>query len=698
MSRCCSSPAAVFKVFEKAAVCTPRGAKAERQHRSRIGTRQTSNNCIDTYLTAGAAGCETSSSCPRRSCKCEEDKTSTKQDRTGSRSPRHPNSEMDVAVGVRFPIEVTEISMDRNFGLDSASDNQSVVRDGGDCFRLMESGGWNPELVKPDKRADCDTATLSPSPRLVIRNNVDSVDSVDGADSAYGLDDNVSESSAELDSVIRTALWPPHETNHNFLPLDELERLITIKAVFQELRKHETFRQKPDDYLRGLANKVCRNSKVGSFITTRKKIFGTLLLITQIHAIERFIEDDLWDKDLPFSLERLNRNTKHSKNEMYREDKSPIRLFSTWTSHNCESFYLYQWKFLTPFFKMALTDNTRPLHYPLHKHHVLPFIENLENAGSDCEIMVSGGFSEVWRVKIHEAHYNCVPNSNPYFAVKRLRPQDDIMIKFKREVATLKRLSGQNHAHLMQLQLTYEWRGHYHLLFIWADGNLKDLWKSYPELSGPKSLPRNKELATWVSQQLLGLTKALQVIHQCPPDLQVDDNSEEGPDDTESRRTHGRHGDLKPENILWFRGTDSQEARLVISDFGLTQFHRRETGKLDPAKIARTPTYRPPEYDTGPKITQSFDIWTWGCVLLEFCVWYLKGYDEWDRFSKRRVVEHHGSFYKEDVYFNTGSPQPTCTATLKTSVIDVSINYKLTSLSSFGSNRANSAMQANCCS
>lgn len=240
---------------------------------------------------------------------------------------------------------------------------------------------------------------------------------------------------------------------------------------------------------------------------------------------------------------------------------------------------------------------------------------------------------------------------------------------FKKEVATLERLSGHRHPHLMQLQLTYEWSGTYNLLFTWADGNLKDYWESYPE---PNELPRNKEYARWVSEQILGLTKGLQFIHQCPPDTNLDEESEGAQDDIELRRTRGRHGDLKPENILWFQQSLTHKARLVISDFGLTSFHRRETGKLNPENVGRTPTYRPPEYDTGRKITQSFDIWTWGCVLLELSVWYLKGFEEWDNFSAQRAEDHRGGMYQEDVYFNMDIRQNRRRAVLKKSVIEVS--------------------------
>lgn len=236
----------------------------------------------------------------------------------------------------------------------------------------------------------------------------------------------------------------------------------------------------------------------------------------------------------------------------------------------------------------------------------------------------------------------------------------------------------------MKLQLTYLWRDHYHLLFRWADGNLKKFWEGHPR---PEDIPRTHGFATWAAQQLLGLTQGLQAIHLCPPDHQSISEQGEEEDAHASQRTRGRHGDLKPENILWFKQAHMKPVRqdekqphhqgtLVISDFGLTQFHRFETGRVNPREVARTPTYRPPEYDISDEITQSFDIWTWGCVLLEFAVWYLKGFHAWDGFSQERASEHKGGPIQEDSYFQVetkiGRDGQTSSATIKKSVVKVS--------------------------
>lgn len=210
-------------------------------------------------------------------------------------------------------------------------------------------------------------------------------------------------------------------------------------------------------------------------------------------------------------------------------------------------------------------------------------------------------------------------SENPYFAVKRLKPNNRNLEMFRQEVATLKRLSERDHAHLMRLELTYEYQDRFHLLFRWADGNLRDYWERHPL---PSDIPRTHAFAIWLTKQWLGLADALLTIHECPPDSGVIADDEI--DDLALQRTNGRHGDIKPENILWFQpheynGYQSAfEGILVISDFGLTEFHRDETGLVSPMNVAMSPTYSAPEYDICETISQSYDIWTMGCVLRKY--------------------------------------------------------------------------------
>lgn len=235
--------------------------------------------------------------------------------------------------------------------------------------------------------------------------------------------------------------------------------------------------------------------------------------------------------------------------------------------------------------------------------------------------------------------------------MKRLKPNSGRDKKiFQQEVSTLNRLSGR-HAHLMRLLLTYEYQDRFHLLFLWSDGNLRDYWERHPN---PIEIPRTQDFALSLTSQWLGLAGALLDIHTCAPDEDIAPEERETHDE---QRTNGRHGDIKPENILRFAShahnhgrIEATPGKLVLADFGLTEFHRDETGEVNPINIARSPTYRAPEYDVRETISQSYDIWSLGCVLLEFIIWYVQGHDAFDQFSRDRAADDNGVI-REDVYF-----------------------------------------------
>jgi serine/threonine protein kinase len=185
----------------------------------------------------------------------------------------------------------------------------------------------------------------------------------------------------------------------------------------------------------------------------------------------------------------------------------------------------------------------------------------------------------------------------------------------------LKRFSERDHVHLIKLLVTFSWREQFYLLFPWADGNLLDFWQMFPQPSSPE---RDRNMAVWFSEQCLGIVQGLEMIHM------ADSPSTEDLTKVSGHQLHGRHGDLKPENILWFKPYQDTHRNhfgvLKISDFGLTRFHRtRSKSHFESVAVSRT--YRPPEYDIVKMVSQSYDIWTLGCVLLEFVTWYLYGWE-----------------------------------------------------------------------
>ena len=93
-----------------------------------------------------------------------------------------------------------------------------------------------------------------------------------------------------------------------------------------------------------------------------------------------------------------------------------------------------------------------------------------------------------------------------------------------------------------------------------------------------------------------------------------------------------RHGDLKPGNILCV--TECGEKVLKIADFGVSRGHHGQTisRKLATTSVSPTSSYQglEVEFERLDKTYQrprscKYDIWSLGCVFLEFSIWLLHG-------------------------------------------------------------------------
>jgi serine/threonine protein kinase len=191
------------------------------------------------------------------------------------------------------------------------------------------------------------------------------------------------------------------------------------------------------------------------------------------------------------------------------------------------------------------------------------------------------------------------------------------------------------------------------MIFPWADGNLFQFWKErFPDRTYP---PRDHILARWMLKQFVGLADALQAIHNYKIGPAVDGLQLE-----DRKRTHGRHGNLKPENILYFNSTtyESQEdipGTLMISDLGSTEFHGTLSKVVETHVTGGfTETYRAPEFDFMMQVSPESDIWSFGCVLFQFIVWYMFGWSGVEAFAQARTedsnfvirMDHFFSFSK----------------------------------------------------
>ncbi|KAI0532296.1 hypothetical protein GGR58DRAFT_507576 [Xylaria digitata] len=197
---------------------------------------------------------------------------------------------------------------------------------------------------------------------------------------------------------------------------------------------------------------------------------------------------------------------------------------------------------------------------------------------------------------------------------------------FEVEATALDELSELNHPHLLKRIASFTRDSKHYFLFEWADGgNLRDFWRTLDRYHKARL---SKTLLKEVSCQIRGLSHGICVLHNLK--------------DSES----WRHGDLKPENILRFTDPDDPRALgvLQIADFGLAKRHDVSTGDRSIVSNSAygSARYAPPEAVTSRREPRSrvYDIWSMGCIVLEFVIWPLYGFEELDRF--------HGEFdYRE---------------------------------------------------
>ena len=164
-------------------------------------------------------------------------------------------------------------------------------------------------------------------------------------------------------------------------------------------------------------------------------------------------------------------------------------------------------------------------------------------------------------------------------------------------------------------------------MFRWADGgNLRDFWQSNkkPQLNG--------SLVSDVVKQIRGLACALDALHRYG-----------------GGGGSYRHGDIKPENILRVRKRsvvlpEIDVGVLKIADLGLAKHHNVGT-EFRPQTSMRYTTYRYEPPEARPGVSTSLgrsrrqDIWSIGCVTLEFIIWLLYGTDALNEFNDNIVGE-----------------------------------------------------------
>ena len=437
-----------------------------------------------------------------------------------------------------------------------------------------------------------------------------------------------------------------------FLPRCELPRLITPEKILQYIAATHPSCHTKDAISQALS--IHRSSRT---------LFAILASIEEGGQIIALCKEGISDKDLPF---RAVRTVPGNGYELHCEDGRVIQSMKEWGIAQKIRFCRCQYRFLAPVLKLESSE-------PRYENGVvIPFVKN---EVQDMSPPYRGGYSQVFKREVHPSHHE-FPNSGQFqvsvsritsvkrclfndmqtkarlVAVKQLVSHD--LLEFQQETHMLRRLGISSEPHLIKLLASYTHTQRHYLLFDWATSNLRDFWVARPD---PQF---NNDIVFWVIRQMTGISSALSRIHDFKTTLVVGPGGL--PDSRDSlgntlrvqpnEKVFGRHGDIKPDNFLYFEDMPDRLGIVQIADFGLARFHGRETrSHIDPQRAHATPTYEPPELDLQKDVSRKYDIWSLGCVYLEFITWMLKGaHATVEDFPEHRgVVNALG--YNDDKFF-----------------------------------------------
>ncbi|KAI4924694.1 hypothetical protein J4E85_007811 [Alternaria conjuncta] len=259
----------------------------------------------------------------------------------------------------------------------------------------------------------------------------------------------------------------------------------------------------------------------------------------------------------------------------------------------------------------------------LQRTNIVPFNERLEF----LEPLTKGTLASVYRA----TSWCADAKGKIEIAVKKVSKSTTTVVQWLNEERILQQLQTYNDPHIVELLTSYCTLDSYALVFPLANGNMDQLMERDIRASSLELT------ATWVVKQIQGLAKALQYLHT----------------GDEHTKIFGRHGDINPSNILWYNDTEEDGipplGTLKIADFGRSEL--RSLGERRPsirkALCEETPlhcidysygTYAAPECELPTSVCpdrRTSDIWSLGCVFLEFLIWTVEGAKEVRRLHQK---------------------------------------------------------------
>ncbi|KAI1125775.1 hypothetical protein F5Y10DRAFT_294354 [Nemania abortiva] len=371
-----------------------------------------------------------------------------------------------------------------------------------------------------------------------------------------------------------------------FLPANRIEYLTREELVRKELSLEEPTQQE--------SRKEFVDRLVSFASGPGKRIFLILIYCDCLKYLDLIFRSGFDDTGLPIGLS----DTKNPSNSVvFSLDKPSYQVQKPSASLNCfdtllikelRAFIEAQWLFLAPIF------SSDQFLYRLHPQQPLPILTPQRECSS----------SNITKAQVHHGH-NTMPDISSksvmavVVTVRHPWHQD-----YEREVTSLQDLQKLKNEHLISPFIAYERSGYLYTLVPWANGgNLSDFWSRRHDLvDGPQ--PPEPTVVLWALEQMCGLADAIVTLH----DKKM------------------VHGGLSPNSILVF--DDLKSTELCILKINIPQFaaaHARGHSAT-PSRMGAL-RYAAPELfsvDGAPR-SGPIDIWSIGCIYLEFLIWILDG-------------------------------------------------------------------------
>ena len=198
--------------------------------------------------------------------------------------------------------------------------------------------------------------------------------------------------------------WPPDE-NKYFLPRSIIDALIDKDSVQETLRTEMSKNSVQD--IRRYTSCVLRSSKI---------LFTIFLCMSDLDmsVLGNLLDEGIRDRHLPFSrvpkpiFSASNHNgyrlgkVDHENCSRGDHKDCDIKSLSDLDQPAIRQFCERQWLALAPIFELS---SSAVRHYNFAPGTIMPFLEG--------EALRSGGFGEVWKVRIHPAHQKLLKSATP---------------------------------------------------------------------------------------------------------------------------------------------------------------------------------------------------------------------------------------------------------------------------------------------